>query len=200
MNFDLPTSKDTLNIEQEHRSFNELFEQTLAGDQEGVPIIEYAIPYPKEDFLAFLVSEKDILLHGSSNRDAEIMEPRQANDASKISGNKKAVYAVTDPVLPIFYAIQDRNKIEGCVESGVTTHETGDCEYAFTLPKGSLAKKPWAQGIVYLFRKDQFRPEKNDDGEASGEWTSDKPVKPVAKLEVTSDDFRFLGMVKESEQ
>ena len=73
----------------------------------------------KEEFLKFIVENKNVLLHGSASQDLEVLEPRQANDSVKKSGNKNAVYGITDPVLPIFYAIQDRKKLQGVVESGV---------------------------------------------------------------------------------
>lgn len=94
------------NQEQENKrkAFESLSENVLQNKGENIPTIEYNLPYPKDEFLKFLTENKNVLLHGSSNQDLEILEPRQANDGVKKSGNKKAVYGVTDPVLPIFYA------------------------------------------------------------------------------------------------
>jgi len=179
------------------KSFGSLFEWVLDNQGETVPVIEYALPYPKTDFLKFLTAKKNVLLHGSSNRDLEIIEPRQANDSQKVSGNKKAVYGVIDPILPIFYAIQDRNKIQGVIQSGVEEDiETGKLEYKFRIPKSALDMKPWTRGVVYILDRGQFSLEKYDIDQTSGEWTSEASVKPLAKLEVGPEDFPFLDNIE----
>jgi len=194
-----PLSKSNQSLEQEnkHQAFVKLFEDTLRKGNASVPVIEYNLPYSKEDFLSFLVAERKVLLHGSYFGDMEIIEPRQAKDDSKISGNKNAVYGVVDPVLPIFYAIQDKSKIQGVIESGVNENpKTGVREYKFKMPKTILDIKPWTKGVVYIFNSNQFNLEYNDNGEPSGEWTSETPVKPIAKLEVSPSDFRFLEEIE----
>ncbi len=193
----LVQDNQALEKETKRKAFANLFEQTLLKKSETIPVVEYNLPYPKEDFLKFLTEEKNVLLHGSSNGDIEIVEPRQANDTVKTSGNKKAIYGVVDPVLPIFYAIQDREKIHGFVKSGVSEDvETGELNYSFEIPQKDLETKPWMKGVIYIFDKNQFNPEKNDDGELSGEWTSERSIKPLAKLEVGPEDFRFLDKVE----
>lgn len=181
------------------KAFTELFEQTIRNRSAGVPFIEYNLPYPKEDFLKFLATEKNVLLHGSSNIGLEILEPRQANDSSKASGNKKAVYGVVDSVLPIFYAIQDRSKINGVVHSSAEVDlQTGESKYRFRMPKEALEAKPWINGVVYIFDRSQFSPEADDAGEPSGEWTSDVAIEPIARLKVSPNDFRFINEVEGS--
>ena len=188
---------ETLDKENKNRAFGQLFEEILLNKDEAVPVIEYNLPYPKEDFLKFLVENKNVLLHGSSSKNLDSLEPRQANDRVKKSGNKKAVYGVVDPVLPMFYAIQDRKKIQGIIESGIDTNqETGESEYKFRMPKEVLDAKPWTRGVIYIFDKNQFHPEQDDNGEMSGEWTSDSLVKPIAKLEVGPEDFRFMDKIE----
>ena len=144
--------------ENKQKVFKDLFDHTLLASGDSVPAIEYKLPYPKEDFLRFLVSENGVLLHGSSNRDMEVLEPKQANDSAKMSGNKKAVYCVSDPVLPIFYAIKDRDKFQNViVSSGVLNNlETGDEEYHFRIPKSLLEIKPWTRGFVYILDKNKY--------------------------------------------
>lgn len=199
MKFENFQPQDNEMIEKEHRlkAFDDLFERTLSeAEFEVVPTIEYDLPYPKEEFLDFLVREKNCLLHGSA-RNLDVVEPRQANDAAKKSGNKKAVYAVTDPVLPIFYAIKNKEKINGVVQSGFDNNlETGEKEYEFVVPKDALEAGPWTNGVIYIFDRGQFHQEANDEGEFGSEWTSEEKVKPLAKLEVSPDDFRFLDEVK----
>src|SRR3989344_8015276 len=144
-------------------AFARLFEETLRKQEAGIPVIEYNLPYPKEDFLKFLVEEKNFLLHGSPNKDLEILEPRQANDGEKTSGNKMAVYVVTDYVLPIFFAIQDKDKLQGSIKSGISEDvETRELEYSFEISKKALESKPWTRGMIYILDKNKFSPEKDD--------------------------------------
>ena len=179
MNFELPIDQEK---ENKNKAFEALFENILNKKGEDIPTIEYGLSYPKEEFLKFLVENKNVLLHGSSTRDMETLEPRQANDTAKVSGNKNAVYGVIDPVLPIFYAIQDREKLQGNIESGTEDNpETGRQEYKFRIPKIAKENQPWTKGIIYILDRNNFVPEKDNKGESSGEWTSDKPIRPLAK-------------------
>ncbi|MDP3697262.1 MAG: hypothetical protein Q8R55_04525 [Candidatus Taylorbacteria bacterium] len=182
--------------ENKQRAFEILFEGVLQNKSEGIPTIDYNLQYPKEDFLKFLVENKNVLLHGSPNRDLEVLEPRQANDTAKESGNKKAVYAVTDPVMAIFFAIQNREKINGTIESGTWDNpETGEQEYKFKIPKNTQATF-WTQGVIYIFDKNNFTTEKDNAGHSSGEWTSDSTAKPIAKIEIKPEDFQYLDKVE----
>ncbi len=181
------------------RDFETLFETALQNKKEDIPTIEYNLSYPKEEFLKFLTENKNVLLHGSARPSLEVLEPRQANDAAKKSGNKNAVYGVTDPVLPIFYAIQDRKKLQGNIESGVEiNNDTGESKYKFKIPTSAKETDPWTNGVIYIFDKSQFHPEQDDSGEPSGEWTSDVPVKPIATLEVKPEDFRYMSNIEYS--
>lgn len=183
--------------ENKQKAFETLFEGISHNQGEDIPAIEYNLPYPKEEFLKFLTENKNVLLHGSANQNLEVLEPRQANDGSKKSGNKNAVYGVTDPVLPIFYAIQDRKRLQGVIESGIEVDdETGKSVYKFRIPKSAQETKPWTNGVIYIFDKNQFHSEQDDDGESSGEWTSDIPVRPIAKLEVKPEDFRYMDNIE----
>ncbi len=193
----LGQNAEVLERENQNKTFNELFERTIQNEDKEIPTIEYNLPYPKEDFLRFIVAKKNVLLHGSSNREIKIIEPRQANDGSKKSGNKNAIYGVTDPILPIFYAIQGREKLQGVIESGVEIDkETGELEYKFGIPKEMVDIKPWTRGFIYIFDKKLFTPEEDDNGEPSGEWTSGEPVSPIARLEVGPEDFRYFDKIE----
>ena len=115
--------------------FDALIERSLLM-QDGW--IEYDLPFPKSDFLNHVVSQ-GFLLHGSGNDDVIEFEPRQANDSEKEFGNKMAVYAVNDPILPIFYAIQDREQLSGQINSGkYVDDETGEAKYHFAVEASAL--------------------------------------------------------------
>jgi hypothetical protein len=150
---------------------------------------------PKVDFLRFLVEEKKLLLHGS-NWDVAVLEPRLANCASKKFGNLNAVYAVEDPILPIFYAIKDKNLFTGVAVSG--THQDGDApkEYIFKIEKQMTDIQPWSSGVVYILSRDGFEQGTNDDGFPIDEYISRSSVVPLAKLAVDPQDFPYLSAIK----
>ena len=85
------------------------FDRLLAESiQKGsVPVIDYTLSAPKWQFLCYLCEAKDVLLHGSGNPDIQEFEPRQSNDTQEF-GNRQAVYAASDGIWPIFFAITDK--------------------------------------------------------------------------------------------
>jgi len=157
--------------------------------------IEYRLGFPKYRFLAYLL-EQGYLLHGSSVEDVETLEPRQVNDASKKSGNQVAVYAVSDPILPLFYAIKDRKKLLGMTRSGYNIDENGVKTYRFQIDGKRSEKDPWKNGVIYVLPKEKFTQSVNDDGELTDEWVSPVLIAPVARLRVTPEDFPYLEEVK----
>lgn len=181
------------NEQSKEEQFNALIERSLSV---GEGWIEYDLPFPKSDLLTHLISH-GYLLHGSGNDSVEEFEPRQANDSVKEFGNKKAVYAVNDPILPIFYAIQDREQLEGRINSGKhVDDETGKVIYQFAIEAAVLEKYPWKDGVVYVMPPDGFEEGKNDDGESIGEFASEVPVHATLKLRVSPEDFPYLDRVK----
>ncbi len=156
--------------------------------------IEHNPGLPKHKLLHFLL-ENGYLLHGTSADGIETIEPRQANDASKKSGNQMAVYAVDDPILPLFYAIKDRQRLHGLVRSGYSTDEHGVKKYRFQIDGTRSEENPWKNGVVLVLSKASFEQTKKDDGRPSGEWVSRGPVAPVARLRVTPEDFPYLHEV-----
>jgi hypothetical protein len=183
---------DHENSEFQEQQFEALFE-TL--DITRVPLIEYRLPCPKEDFLRFVVHQKEALLHGS-RQNVDVLLPMRANDEIKTFGNKVAVYAVDDPVLAIFYAIQDRSCIRGPIISGRTVDEFfGEYSYNFAMSDEAV-EHPWGSGFVYIVSRDGFEQGRQDNGKSADEWCSYVPVRPWAKLCVEPDDFRFLGQIQ----
>jgi len=196
MNPDKPQSQDVRDAERK-RLFSELYEEALtkkAGD-----FIEYRGGFPKEEFLDFLVREKGVLLHGSNEQAIQELEPRQANCRSKKFGNMKGVYAVEDPLLPIFYSIKDKNRFKGLAVSGfeVAHDESGSRKkYHFEVSRGTLEENPWSEGVVYVLPKETFEQGTDDEGRPIDEWMSKIPVQPIAKLKVAPDDFRYLDKIQ----
>lgn len=186
MSFETPLPKS------EQEQFSDL---VIEMEKNPGGFIEYCIGSPKHKFLEYLL-QKGSLLHGSSVEEAEALEPRQANDASKKSGNQEAVYAVSDSILPLFYAIKDRQRLHGMVRSGYNTDEQGVKTYSFQIDGKRSEKDPWKNGIVHILPKEKFMQTVDDNGEPTNEWVSYSPVSPMARLRVTPDDFPYLKEVK----
>ena len=185
---------------EKEQAFTLLYQTVV--EQDAGKVIEYALPYPKHEFLDWVVQEKDVLLHGSCEQGIQILEMNQANCQSKEFGNLEAVYATSDPILPIFYAIRD---VQGVgfryrVISGVTRRfdSSGKEErtYNFKLHPIDLASKPWAAGAVYLLPKHTFKQGTNDKGQLIEEWVSMVPVVPLAELRVEPSDFPYFDRIR----
>lgn len=186
MNFEKPESVS----EHEH------FQRVLQHIQENPgTYVEYLPGFPKHKLLQFLL-ENNYLLHGTSIEEVEMLEPRQANDASKKSGNQTAVYAVDDPILPLFYAIKDRKRLRGMVRSGYSIDDKGNKIYRFQIDGTRSEENPWKNGVVLVLPKSSFEQTKDDNGKSTSEWVSYEPVVPVARLRVTPEDFPYLNDVK----
>ena len=85
-------------------AFDNLFQSTSIGT-----FIDYSLPFPKWQFLTYLCETKNLVLHGSQNLEIERVEPKQANDKRAYS-NQFAIYATTDGIWVMYFAILDRNK------------------------------------------------------------------------------------------
>ena len=182
---------------KKERLFSELYEEILA--KKDGDYIDYRASFPKKDFLAYLLSQKDVLLHGSNNNNIQELEPRQANCISKELGNMKGVYSVDDPVLPMFYAIKDKHKFRGFAVSGIDNNQEGDApkkNYIFKVSKEAYDAKPWSEGVVYILPRESFKQVADDDGELTNEWFSIEPVKPLAKLKINPQDFPYLDKIQ----
>jgi hypothetical protein len=65
--------------------------------------------FPRWQFLCYLADHKPIVLHGSGNPGLSEVEPRQTNDLNEFS-NRRAIYAASDGIWPIYFAIRDREQ------------------------------------------------------------------------------------------
>jgi len=179
------------------RLFNGMYD-SMTSKNDG-DFIEYQGEFPKEEFLDFLVHEKGFLLRGTNNSTIQELEPRQANCASKKFGNMCGVYAVEDSVLPIFYSIKDKDLFNGIAESGVgeiPSEEGPQKKYHFAVSREALESNLWSEGAVYILPRETFKQGGDDDGGLIDEWASEVTVKPVAKLKISPNDFRFLDEIQ----
>jgi hypothetical protein len=186
----------------QRKEFRFLHQKML--ENPDIPWIEN-LPVPKWVFLSWLTEEKDVLLHGSSNPEISLFEPRtsDAKDDDEFS-QQTAVFAASEGIWPMFYAILDRENFHPRFLNGAPHFElpTGlsDVRYFFSVTQDVLEKSPWCEGVMYLLPRDGFILQPShplgDFIIHELHWANLKTVKPLAKLKVLPEDFPFLGQVR----
>jgi HEAT repeat protein len=171
-------------------AFAALYEATLARGTSCE--IDYRLPYPRHEFLRYLVERRGLLLHGSGRTDLDVLRPLRVSTDSNDHGNVSGVYADRDPVRPIYFAVIHRARCFGLdngffdlTEDGKVAE--GEAErfdrrfYRLTISVTGLRRYPWREGMVYVLSPDTFQ--------YWNEWTSRVPVRPLMKLAVAPDDL-----------
>lgn len=166
-------------------------------------VISYTLSAPKWQFLCYLCDHKPILLHGSGQAGIEEFEPRQSNDVKEF-GNRRAVYAASDGIWPLYFAVMDRDGgvtslVNGCMRVIGPDGIRGAPCYFFSINADALPRRPWRRGTIYLLPRHTF--EQQDPLPYGGgylesaQWASLVPVLPIARLPVEPEDFPFLGQL-----
>ena len=180
-------------------AFEDLYQSTKAGC-----FIDYRLPFPKWQYLSFLCETKELVLHGSQDQSIGEVEPRQANDKKEFS-NQRAIYATTDGIWVIYFAILDRKKysemslFNSCLRVRVSADQISDPMYFFSITHSVLLQKPWCQGMVYILPRHSFKQEASQEMQGMEiffpHWISTIPAQPIARLQVGSQDFPFLEQI-----
>lgn len=180
-------------------AFEQLIESTPAGD-----CVDYRIPYPKWQFLSYLCDTRDLVLHGSQVAGIEIVEPRQSNDIKAFS-NQRAIYATTDGIWVIYFAIIDRKRFStlslfnSCLRAGVFPDQLSEPLYFFSITHSALLQSPWCEGAVYILSRQPFTQEAMQHMQGLDivfpHWISNTPARPIAILPVGPQDFPFLDRI-----
>jgi hypothetical protein len=152
-------------------------------------------------FLYGLAERRRFAFHGTGDGAIASFEPRQPIDFAPF-GDQKAVFATSDPVWAMFYAIVDRDRYEITLNNGciLLLDPPGPPHYFFSISHQELAKQPWRRGYVYLLPADTFV--EQEGGEYAGyqaripQLASPVPVTPLARIQIAPDDFPFLGQIR----
>lgn len=182
-------------------AFDELLNKTLQIS--NCPAIEFNLPQSKWQFLCYVADHHDIALHGSGISSIDLFEPRQSNDLTEF-GNQKAVYAASDGLWSMFFAIVDRDRVESITNACVRLiDETGLVHgpfYVFSVSKSALPTQPWRSGTVYLLPKQTFTTQSplpfGPYQAHIAQLASFEPIQPLAKITVTPNDFPFLSQIR----
>lgn len=166
--------------------------------------IDYQLDDPKWQFLSYLCSSRNLVLHGSQNADIAEVEPRKAIDVKAYS-NQEAIYATTDGIWVIFFAIIDRKTFSplslfnSCLEIRLSPDQVMGPLYFFSITYSVLIQNPWCDGVVYILQRDRFEQEPPQQMPGAElifpHWISARPAQPVARLKVSPQDFPFLAQV-----
>jgi hypothetical protein len=182
-------------------AFDQLLDSTVSAG--GCPTIAYTLPWPKWQFLCHLGDQHDIALHGSGDPDIALFEPRQSNDLNEF-GNQKAVYAASDGLWAMFFAIVDRERVTSITNACVRLIDEMDNHhgpyYVFSVSRTALPNRPWRTGAVYLLPRETFTVQPplafGSNQVQIAQLASFVPVQPLAKLTVTPEDFPFLKQIR----
>jgi hypothetical protein len=184
-------------------SFDRLLERALAlgPDQPA----EYRLAAPKWQFLCHAAERADLVLHGSGDPLIRRFEPRQPDDSLDFS-NRRAVFAATDGIWPLYYAILDRDRFpemmlcNSCIRVSATAGQLSEPYYFFSVSRDALDQRPFRPGSVYLLPGGTFerQPPLTVEGGAVhvAQAASAEPVTPAAVFRVEPSDFPFLDQIR----
>lgn len=183
-------------------AFDDLLAQAAAAGPDGP--IDYQLSAPKWQFLCHAADQGGYVLHGSASSTIAEFEPRQPIDTTEF-GSQKAVYAASDGLWAMYFAICDRDRYVTTLYNGcyrVAPAEDGpflEPYYFFSVNQDALDHVPWRTGTVYLLPADGF--EQQPPMQFEGNWVrvhqvaSPTSVRPVAKVIVEPADFPLLDHI-----
>lgn len=164
----------------------------------GGAIPREALPVAPWIFLEYLVKHQEVLLHGASHSDFEVIEPRRASDNLK-GGDQVKLHAASSGIHAAFYAIVDRQRLVEvpCIPVMHPVYATWECRgesregFWFALDHRALPFQPWRAGCVYVLPREPFT-----DEYRRMQWATPGSVRPLARLEFRPEDFPLLHEVR----
>ena len=152
-------------------------------------------------FLCSVAARRRIAFHGTGDPGIERFEPREPIDFAPF-GRQRAVFATSDPIWAMFYAIVDRARHGLTLNNGcVVLEDTADSDsyYYFSVSRQALPRQPWRSGYLYFLPADTFveQPGAIYAGRRARvpQLASPVAVTPFARLRVTPRSFPFLARI-----
>jgi hypothetical protein len=175
-----------------------------AGPLDVDPIVHGRGGVTPWQFLSTLAERREIAFHGTGDPNIESFEPREPIDFAPF-GHQEAVFATTDPIWAMFYAIVDRDRYRltisnGCILLMDADGRPGLPHYFFSVTGDALPEQPWRTGYVYFLPAETFVAQPTDTyaGRVARvpQLASPVAVTPVARLQVNPGDFPFLAQIR----
>ncbi|MBD7969244.1 hypothetical protein [Paenibacillus gallinarum] len=168
----------------------EKYEELSKSLNEG-GLIDYSLQYQKYRFLEYLSLKGNYVFHGSNNNNIERFEPRKQT----LYNNEltTAVFATTEPIWSIFYAVFNRSALIGSFRNGCIIGRSKKYHY-YSINESTIKNNPWTDGMLYILPKDKFH--MSGQGKVQfDEWICNEYVTPISKISVSLSDFYFLNIV-----
>jgi hypothetical protein len=155
-------------------------------------------------FLSGLADCREIAFHGTGDPNIGSFEPREPVDFAPF-GQQKAVFATSDPIWAMFYAIVDRDRYpltlnNGCILLMDAKGRPGLPYYYFSITRSAVHRRPWRTGYVYFLPTESFaeQPAGTYAGHVARipQLASPAAVTPFARLQVAANDFPFLAQIR----
>jgi hypothetical protein len=155
-------------------------------------------------FLCGLADCREIAFHGTGDQSIESFEPREPIDFAPF-GHQKAVFATSDPIWAMFYAIVDRDRYRLTLNNGcILLMDAEGCpsapHYYFSITGSALHRRPWRTGYVYFLPAESFveQPAGMYAGHVARipQLASPVAVTPFARLQIAPNDFPFLAQIR----
>lgn len=174
-------------------------EAMLSAALNGQPLEDAGVPVWA--LLCWLCETKGLVAHGTGSAEIALFEPRQSNDVGWF-GNRRAVYAASDGVWAMFFAIMNRPAVAMTVSNAAVSMEIDGVfqpRYYFGASRHAVEGRAYRDGWVYLLPGASF------EREPSGTWAgarfkshhlaSLEAVRPAFSVAVTPADFPFLERI-----
>ena len=125
--------------------------------------------------------------------DPVLSTERKSTDTTAF-GNQTAVYATADPIWAIYFAVLRRDKGWKGTRNG-SLGFAGRRFYFFAHNRGSESPERFGPGSLYVLPPDTFEAQPVRFGIDPSHLVSKVPVRPVARLDVTPEDFPFRDRI-----
>jgi hypothetical protein len=173
--------------------FSAVADELLAGEA-------VTVPEPRLDFLRWLAQSRPVVFHGSPRDDLSVLSTERKSRDATAWGNQQAVYASTDPVWAIYFACLRRDGGWKGTKNGSMGRAGGPLyprRYFFLHNRGSASPDRFGPGSLYLLSPRTFVADEPLAGAIdTAHLVSREPVKPLARLDVTPDDFPFADRIR----
>ena len=185
-------------------AIDEFLSQTEDGPLEIDAVVRRNGDVSLWEFLCEVAARREIAFHGTGDPNIESFEPRKPIDFAPF-GDQKAVFATTDPIWAMFFAIVARDRFpitlaNGCIVSQDAEGRAGVPHDFFSISRDPLRQRPWRTGYLYFLPAKTFveQPPDTYAGHPARvpQLASSVAVAPFARLEVAPDDFPFLAAIR----